>query len=74
MAQPIEITDQMRRAFNEYGPESKVFEPWSKIHRDFKGIFEGQRMTMQFTTRGSVLTHWYGPKVLQVLLSENTDH
>lgn len=74
MAQHIEITDPMRRALEEYGAESKVFQQWSKIHRDFKGVFEGQRMTTQFTTRGTVLTHWYGPKVLQALLGEQDAH
>jgi len=70
MAQHIEITDPMRRALEEYGTDSKVFRQWSKIHRDFKGVIDGQRFTMQLTSRGSVLTHWCGPKVLQALLNE----
>lgn len=67
MAQPIEITDHMRRALEEFGPDSKVFQQWSKIHRDFKGTIDGKRMTMQLSKGATILTRWYGPKVLEAL-------
>ena len=70
MAQPIEITNDMRRALEEFGPDSKVFEQWSKIHRDFKGTMDGQRMTMQLSKGATILTRWHGPKVLAALTTE----
>ena len=42
----------MRRALEEFGPNSNVFKQWSKIHRDFKGTIDGQRMTMQLRGNG----------------------
>jgi len=70
MAQPIKITNDMRRALEEFGPNGNVFKQWSKIHRDFKGTIDGQRMTMQLSKGATILTHWYGPKVLHGLLAE----
>lgn len=73
MAQPIKITNQMRRAYEEFGPNSNVFKQWSKIHRDFKGTIDGQRMTMQLSNGATILTHWYGPKALAALTAETAN-
>lgn len=70
MAKTIEITEPMRKALAEFGPDSAVFRLRGQIPKNYKDTHNGIPFVLVGGGNGTCLTHWYGPKVLAALQAE----
>lgn len=62
-----------RKDLEAYGKTSNIFTQWSKIHADFKTNTNGKKMVLvNGGGMGTVLTPWYGPKILEALENEDS--
>lgn len=57
---------RIRRAVEQFGEGSRVFQAWSAIHSDFRIVCaDGVARVMVFIPgKGSTLVEWFGPEAL----------